>query len=703
MPILVKGFLPHLAKNTSAGGIRTLNQHWRRIVSDRLQRLFRPRSIAVIGGGAVGRFVLENCAKVGFDGPVWQVHPTRGDVGRVRDLGAPPDAVFVGVNRDAAIDVVAELAEIGAGGAVVYASGFSEAEAELGDGAGLQARLIAAAGDMPVIGPNCYGFVNYLDGAALWPDQQGGRRLEKGVAIVTQSSNIAINLTMQRRGVPLAYIATAGNQAQTGLAEIGEALLEDARVTVLGLHIEGIGNLRALEGLASMARRLGKPIVALKAGRSEQARAAAVSHTASLAGSAAAASALLKRLGIAEVRSFPEFLETLKLLHVTGPLGSDRIASLSCSGGEASLMADSVEGRALAFPPLSAQQREALRAALGPRVALANPLDYHTYIWADTEAMTKAYAAMMTADYALGAVVADFPRADRCSAEDWEPVIAATAAAGQASGVPMAIVATLPENMPEDVAQRLAGMGIAPLGAVDEALAAIEAAAFLGQEIEAAPVWLPGAPVDVRLFGEAEAKAALAGHGVEVPVGRRCDLDGLDAAAWEMVGPFALKAEGMAHKTEVGGVVLGLDPAALRDAAVAMGGTAWLVEEMVSDGVAELLIGVLRDPAHGLLLTIAAGGVWTEVLADSASALLPVTEEEVRGMLGRLRLAPVLRGYRGKPAADVEAIVSAVMAVQSYVGAHPGQIEEVEINPLICTPARAVAVDALIRIGERDE
>ncbi len=167
------------------------------------------------------------------------------------------------------------------------------------------------------------------------------------------------------------------------------ALLDDPRVTTLGLHVEGIGDLRGSEALADHSRALGKPIVALKIGRSEQARSAAISHTASIAGSDAGARALSGRLGIAQVASLGGLLETLKLLHVTGPLASNRIASMSCSGGEAGLIADAAHGKALVFPPLEPSQRDALRAALGPKVALANPLDYHTYIWGQTAALTR--------------------------------------------------------------------------------------------------------------------------------------------------------------------------------------------------------------------------------------------------------------------------------------------------------------------------
>ena len=152
---------------------------------------------------------------------------------------------------------------MGAGGAICFASGFAEAEDDRAAGTDLQAALIEAAGEMPVIGPNCYGLINYLDGALLWPDQHGGARTDSGVAVLTQSSNLLINLTMQRRGLPLAYALTAGNQAQIGLAEMAMAVMEDPRVTAIGLHIEGVGDIRAFEAMAARARVLKKPVVAI--------------------------------------------------------------------------------------------------------------------------------------------------------------------------------------------------------------------------------------------------------------------------------------------------------------------------------------------------------------------------------------------------------------------------------------------------------
>lgn len=669
-----------------------------------LSRLFRPKTIAVIGGGAWCRLVIEQCQKMGFEGTIWPVHPKAEEVAGlpafkdVDSLPEAPDAAFIGVNRFATIEVVRALSVRGAGGAVCFASGFLEAAAEDAEGADLQAQLLEAAGEMPFLGPNCYGFINYLDGALLWPDQHGGVRAEKGVALVTQSSNIAINLTMQKRGLPLAYVVTAGNQAQSGIAAIGEALLEDDRVTALGLHIEGFGDLRAFEALAARARELGKPVIALKVGKSAEAQAATVSHTASLAGGDAGAGALLSRLGIPRLDDLPSFLETLKLLHVTGRLPSNRIATISCSGGEASLAADTGHPRGVVFPPLNDRQKADLRNALGPMVALANPLDYHTYIWRDTEAMTKAFSAMMDPQLAMTMLIVDFPRGDRCDASDWECTIQAAIGSRERTGANVGLVATLPELLPEDVAARLMQAGVVPFCGLSEAITACEAASLPLPEAPA-PLLLPTPAVEPDLVPEAEAKWQLASYGLRVPRSKRAaSATNARAVAVDVGFPVVLKGEGVAHKTEAGAVALNLNSGQeVSDAAFNMPASRFLVEEMVTGAVAELLIGVVKDPAHGFVMTLAAGGTLTELLEDSASFLLPASDAEIESALKSLRMAKLLDGYRGAPAADREAILRAIRAVEAYVMENALGLEEIEINPLLCTPTDAVAADALMR------
>jgi acyl-CoA synthetase (NDP forming) len=671
-----------------------------------LERLLRPRSIAVIGGGSWSENVIRECAKSGYAGNLWAVHPKRESVAgcaavaAISDLPSAPDAVFVGVNRHATIDVVRELSAMGAGGAVCFASGFSEAIAELGDGADLQETLSRAAGQMPIFGPNCYGFINAIDGASLWPDQHGLTAVQEGVAIISQSSNIALNLTMQTRGLPIAYLMTVGNQAQTGLSGIGQALLTDPRVTAIGLHIEGIDDLAAFEQFARNATEKGKPLVALKVGKSEQAQAATISHTASLSGTDAGARALFKRLGIAQVESLPVLLETLKLVHVVGKLPNARIVSMSCSGGEASLIADAAANRKVNFPLLDDAQKDNLRAVLGTKVALANPLDYHTYIWGDVEAMARTFSAMMSADIALGIVVLDIPRPDRCEPSEWLKVIDAIELAMSRTGKPMAVLSSLTETLPEKVAQDLIARGIVPLCGLDEAIAAIEAAAAISQSPSTEPIKIPMRSKVSKMIGETDAKRILTGYGVKTPFSETAAGAEAAARAADRIGyPVVLKGTGLAHKTEAGAVALDLSTAeSVAKAAGAMPTTTFLIEEMVYGTIAELLVGVVKDPAHGFILTLAAGGVLTELLQDRVSLVMPASRQNVGDALRELKIARVLSGYRGGPSCDLELIVDAVMAVQNYVASAP--VEEVEINPLLCGRDFAIAADALIRCGE---
>lgn len=675
------------------------------MASNSLQRLLRPTSVAVIGGGW-GTEVVAQLRKAAFEGDVWPVHPHRHEVAGLRAypsldaLPGVPDAAWIGVNRDATIEIVRDLRERGAGGAVCFASGFGES----GDGADRNAALLSAAGDMPILGPNCYGLLNYLDGAALWPDQHGGQRVERGVAILTQSSNMAINLTMQRRGLPIAYMLTAGNQAQMGLAELAEAVLADERVTAIGLHIEGIGDAAAFEALAAAARLRRIPIVALKIGRSEQARAATISHTASLAGSDAGSKAFFRRLGIPLVESLPALLETLKLLHVAGPLEGRALLSMSCSGGEASLIADAATGHNLQFPAFASEAKAAIAATLNPLVTVANPLDYHTFSWGDAAAMTATFAAAMAPGFDLSMLILDFPRDDRCSEAAWDPAVDSIIAAHEQTRGVTAVVASLPDLMPEARAAQLMAAGVVPLCGIDDAISAASVAATIGEAWATAladPI-LPVAEVTVdgTVLDEAESKRRLGAFGVPIPHGT---VVSPGDEFYAPPTPLAIKAVGIAHKTEASAVRLGACTKAEIDAdiaAMAPLGKGVLVEAMIQGGVAELIVGVTRDPAYGLLLTIGAGGTLTELLADTETLLLPARDAEIERALHSLRIAPILSGYRGKPAADIPAAVHAIAAVARYAEAHADSLLELDVNPLIVCERGAFAADALIRLVE---
>ncbi|MDW6024939.1 acetate--CoA ligase family protein [Mesorhizobium sp. BAC0120] len=702
---------------------------------NRLERLLRPRSIAVVGGGAFGTNVVKQSLRMGFTGDIWPVHPSKSEVEGVRayrtvaELPGAPDATFIGVNRNLTIEIVEQLGERGAGGAICFAAGFLETGDYDADGARLQQQLVAAAGDMPIIGPNCYGLINYADGALLWPDQHGGARLApgmRGVGIITQSSNIACNITMQKRGLPIAFLMTAGNQAQTGLSEMALGLIEDERVSALGLHIEGFDSVAGFEHFAARARELKKPVVAMKVGRSEHARAATISHTASLAGSDAASEAFLKRLGIARVHTIPSLLEALKLLHAVGPIAGRRLSSMSCSGGEASVMADSAEGRGVHFPKLTEAHRAEVKETLGPLVAVANPLDYHTFIWNNEQAMTSTFTAMVSGGFDLNMLVLDFPRGDRCSDADWWPTVNAFDAALMSNAAKGAIVSSMGENLPEEHSAELLKRGIVPIHGIAEAFDAAEAAAFIGEAwarpATSAVFGLHGelaegkgdkAPPpltpphkwegdDRAQLDEAEAKALLAKAGLPVPGGRRAtDIEEAVAAAKAIGFPVALKALGIAHKSEQAALKLNLtDEMAVRAAADTLSGlgNGLYVERMVAGGVAELIVGITRDPIFGPVMTIGSGGVLVELLKDSATLLLPASRGEIEAALRGLKLFPLLDGYRGRLKADIEAAVEAILGIADFAVANAAAIEELDINPLIaCAEGQGAWIaDALL-------
>ncbi|HEU0221866.1 MAG TPA: acetate--CoA ligase family protein [Paracoccaceae bacterium] len=667
-----------------------------------LSRLLRPRSIAVVGGAWAAN-VVEQCLRMGYSGAIWPVNPNRAEIHGVgcfrslRDLPGAPDAAFIGVNRHAAIEAVRELAAMGAGGAVCFASGFAEA----GE-AGLQAAFVEAAGAMPVLGPNCYGIINYVEGAPLWPDQHGGRRVEKGVALLSQSSNIVINLTMQTRGLPIAYVVCLGNQAQTGLAEVARALVADQAVTALGLYVEGLDDAREFAAAAEAARAADKPVVVLKAGRTAASRTAILSHTASLAGEGAASSAFFRACGVAEVATLTELLEVLKIAHLHGSLPGNRIGSLSCSGGEAGLIADLAEGLPLQWPQQSEGVARAMGEVLGPIVAIRNPMDYHTFIWGDQARMQAVFSAMMRGPYDLTMLVMDYPHATRCSAAAWESTAAAFRGAVAETGARAAVAVTLPENMPEAEADAWMDCGIVPLHGLEEALTALSVAAHWP---DSRPGWRPLAPVaggEAVLLDEAEAKALLAEAGVAVPEGLiAAGIAGAAEVASALGGALVLKGLGFAHKSEAGAVRLGLSAGEVAVAAPMEGAAGYLIERMVEGAVAELLVGFRRDPVYGVTLTLGLGGVQAELLRDTVTLVLPVTAEEVGEALGRLRLAPLLQGYRGRPTADIAAAVAAIMVMAGLIERDPA-IEEIEVNPLMLKEEGegAVAADALVRRRE---
>jgi acyl-CoA synthetase (NDP forming) len=447
----------------------------------RFERLLNPRSIAVFGG-AQAQEVIHQCDLMGFKGEIWPVHPKKDEIqGRavyrsVADLPGSPDAAYVGVNRTLTIDIIRDLEARDTGGAISYATGFAEAGE---DGSELTQQLLDASGDMALVGPNCYGLLNYVTGAMLWPDQQGGRRVDRGVAIITMSSNVGFNITMQRRGLPIAYMVSLGNRLKFDLNDAIKVFARREEVTAIGLYLETMPDPKGFQEAVAAARELGKPIVAVKTGRSQVAQRVVVSHTASLAGSDVLVSALFARLGVARVDSLEALVEALKLLHVVGPLQGGRIGAMSTSGGDLTLLADALTPD-LTLPPLSEKVAEGLRAVVHERVVAANPFDYQMYTWDDDDANAEIFGAFMAEDFDIALCALDYPRADKCDPSTWGGAERGFVRAAKATGTKGAVLATFADTVSEPVAERLMEDGVALLAGIDDSVAAVQAAVDIG-------------------------------------------------------------------------------------------------------------------------------------------------------------------------------------------------------------------------------
>jgi acyl-CoA synthetase (NDP forming) len=565
---------------------------------------------------------------------------------------------------------------------------------------------------MVLIGPNCYGLLNYLDGAIIWPDQQGGRRVDRGVAIITESSNVAFNLSMQRRGLPIAYMMSLGNQLKFDLQDAIQVFSRQDGVTALGLYVEAMSDPRAFQMAVNSARELGKPIVAVKTGRSDVAQKIVVSHTASLAGSDSLVSDLFDRLGVARVDSLEALIEALKVLHVLGPLDGGRVGAMSTSGGDLTLLADAMIGSSLSMPPLSEALTRELRTVVHARMVAANPLDFQMFDWNDEDRLAATFTPFVSESFDISLCLLDYPREDLCDQSTWGGAERGFVRAIHETGTRGAVLSTFSDTISEPVTARLIEEGIVPLAGIDTGLAGIQAAVDVGISWHrpVSPPLLGDAEQDpdaqTRVLDEAESKAELSRWGVPVPPSRVVQSPEEGVAAAEELGlPVVVKALGVAHKTEVDGVKLGLRNSDEVSAAVADLShlcQSFLVEKMIEGVVAELIVGVARDEQFGPYLLIGGGGILVELMKDSASLLLPIDRGRVMRALGDLRCAPLFDGFRGRPRADLGAAADAVLAITRRVEDDPASIVELDVNPLlVLAEGRGViAADALIAMRQ---
>lgn len=685
------------------------------------QRLLRPRHIAFIGGRDA-TIAINEARRRGFQGQMWAVNPNRAElaglpcVASIDDLPQAPDAVYLAIPARGVVGALRSLAQMGAGGVVCFSAGFKET----GDAAA-EAALIEATGDMALIGPNCYGVINYIDNAALWSFEHGGWSPGYGAAIITQSGMFSSDITMSQRSLPLAYMVSAGNQAVLGQDDFLDLFADDPAVRAIGLHIEGLRDIPRFERAALKALAKGIPVVALKTGSSAIGAALTVSHTGSLSGATDLYEALFARTGVISVTNPSQFLETLKFLCVVGAPRGGRLAGFTCSGGGATMLADYAEKIGLTFPPVDPGQEGDLTALLPDIATVSNPLDYTTPIWGQGDQTHPVFVKALTAIDAEAAIlVQDYPAVGLdASKVYYQQDAAAFVRATQEHNLPAAICATLPENIDTQTREHLIAQGVAPMQGIHEALNAIQQAANWSQArtriAGTVPQPLMAAPRigALTMLTEDAGKHWLASKGVAVPQGRAVCVQQVAQAAREIGFPVALKMMSplLAHKTEAGAVVLNVqrDEAVIAAAAQMTADVfahspqavtqTFLVEAMSPPPLAELIVTLRRDPQFGAALVLGSGGVLVELVGDAVTLLLPATPDDIANALQGLRAASLLAGFRGHPKADLPKIADHIHTLcRAFLDCTT--MAEIEINPLFVYPDHICAVDALLHRAE---
>lgn len=683
-------------------------------------RLLAPRSMAFIGGKQV-EYTLTTLRQQNYAGKVHVVNPKRAEIAgypcvpTIEDIPDAPDAVFLAINADATIDALHRLRAIDAGGVVCYASGF----AEVGD---LERNrdFITAAGDMAVVGPNCYGLVNYVNHGSIWPalypQLEGGR----GAAVISQSGNVTGHFVSNGRSVPYSYLISAGNQAVLGFEDYIDCLLDDPHVTCLGLFMEGIRDVAAFARACLDARARGMPVIVCRSGRSELGAAMAASHTSSLAGQNEYYAALFRRLGVIETDTVPQFLEMLKIASLSAPLAGRRLTVYSSSGGDNGLAADYCSFAGLELPAPSAAEVAVIKPMLPEFGHVSNPLDFTAGYWGDEALLTPMFTTLLAGDCDAGLLVIDYPPEGSPYKETpaHDAMDRALAAAGRATGKPVYHASVNTGGISAAASQRLVAQGIVPLQGLHDAAEVIAKwAAYSAGRQAPAPAESPAVPyaaaplpAATRTVNEAESKRRLAACGLPVPAGRILAADEIETLPEQFETPMVLKVlhDDLPHKTEVGGVALNIrSRAEAMAAATRMRATVaahapavtldrFLLEPMAAPPLAELIVGVKRDPLFGMVLVVGAGGILVELMKDATPLLLPVSRSEVEAALRGLKSFPLLAGFRGKPAADLGPVIDAIMAVARYAGDNRETLVELDVNPLMVGESGVLAVDALI-------
>ena len=678
-----------------------------------LDRLIAPRSIAIVGAspraGSFGLRTLENLAH--FRGAIWPVNAKYQEIAghacysSLAALPGKPDLVALVVPRESVEASLHEAAAAGAGGVIVYASGYGEMAREEGTASQRCLVEIARAARMPMLGPNCMGLVNHElgVGVSFIPEYSAMPRNVGPIAFVSQSGALGYCLAQAaERGVGFRYFFSAGNSADVDVADLIGAMAEDEGVRAIACLFEGVPDARRLLEAGEKARRAGKPVIVYKLGVSDDGAAAARSHTGSLAGSAEAFRALFDRAGFVAVNDYEALVEYAKFFAASGKPLARGVAVVSGSGGAGIIAADMAARHGVPMPQPTDKTTAILRTVVPEFGAARNPCDPTGQVLSVPESYGKCCRALLD-DPQYGALLC-----------------AMSVATKEVSNARSATIAALAREQPKPVSvvwvsEWLQGPGsdayeaddrVGMFRSLDRCYAAIAAWQRWHEPRSREGKRLSNKFDDFisskgkAVLTEREAKAVLSRYGIQsAPERQARNADEAVKAAAELGYPVVLKADGdIEHKTEAGAVKLDLrDEAALRAACAAMTAAkhGFLVQSMIKGGV-ELVVGIKRDAQCGPVLLVGLGGVLVEIMRDTALALAPVGKDEARRMLESLKGYKLLQGYRGAPAADLDAVCEAIARISEFAADHADAIEEIDVNPLLARADGAIALDALI-------
>ncbi|HET8613948.1 MAG TPA: acetate--CoA ligase family protein [Actinomycetales bacterium] len=683
-----------------------------------LSVLWDASAIAVVGAtdraGALGRMPVEHLQRYGYAGRIVPVNPKGGTVcgiPAVTDLteataAGRVDLALVMVPAAATADVVREAGRAGIGVCVVMSSGFAETGEE---GQARQDELlrVAAESGVRLVGPNCIGSVGFGNGqVATFSPLFGAEHVpitSGRLGFATQSGALgygAVSLALER-GLGLAAAVNTGNEADVGALEVLEALADDASTDALIGYVEALGDGERLRRIAAS----GKPLALLKAGSSEAGSRAAASHTGALATSDRVVDDVLRQLGVARAHDVDELLDLADALLTPRRPAGPRVAVVTTSGGSGILAADAIEQHGLRLATLSEATREALDEIVPAFGATANPVDVTATVMSDPTLFDRSLD-LIAGDDGVDAVVACF-----CVLTGTQVmgIVESLQRVAERTGKPVVVTRTGADFLAPDATAALRAARLPAYPTPGRAVRAL-AASWLTTRPRTKPLQQKQFARPTRT-DEPGLKAWLRDSGVAVPPGR---LVGGAAAAAEAVrevgGLAVVKAvvPGLLHKTEAGGVALGVTPESAGDAfdrmaalGAATPGSGVLVEQMAQrDHAFEVLVGVAPSPL-GPVLSLAAGGVLTEVLRDASFRLLPLAEGDAASMVDGLRSAPLLRGHRGAPMLDEEGLVQLLETVSALALTLPDGAS-LDLNPVLVTTDGCVVLDAALATDDHD-